>query len=262
MAIYEYKYRGFRGRVATRTGRILTVFLAEFAFRMKNPWMITLLVLTLALGVFPSVLMMNPGFFLVYLFFWSTIYASIAGGDILAADRKYNTLTLYFSRPITKEDYMAGKFLTMFATVSLVTLLPCLIIIAMIYGIQTSGSDTDVDALARGFIILGILWALLYTAIPMGFSASTTNKWFASAGTFAFMFFSSTIALVFAQFIHRDLGYMSILNDMLIVLAGYGELSDGASYYIPELAVLSMLVMSVGFLGWAYLQVKKLDLSE
>ena len=262
MAIYDYKYRGFHGKVGGRLDRIWTVFAAEFAFRMKNVWMIMLLVLTLALGVFPSIMMMEPLGFFFYLFVWATLYTAVAGGDILSSDRKYNTVTLYFSRPITKDDYFAGKFLTLYTIISLVCLLPCLIMIMMIYGIGEDVLTFDVAPAARGFLVLGLLWNLLFTAIAMGFSSTTTNQWFATVGTFAFLFISSLLGGLFSIFIHRDFGYLNINTDLSIMLNHFGGFEQMESYYRWEPALAAILLMSGFFLALAYMQTKRMDLSE
>jgi ABC-type transport system involved in multi-copper enzyme maturation permease subunit len=208
--------------------------------------------------------MMDPFMFLVWIYIWSTIFTCVAGGDILASDRKFNTVTLYFSRPIQKDDYFVGKFLTMFAMVSLVCLLPSIIQIAMVYGVYTGmeGADIDVNEMARGFLVLGILMTFVFACIAMAFSSITKSRGFASLGIFVFIFMSEIISNVFAYIVDRNFGYMSIMSDLGMVLAHAADFDTSASFYQWHLALAALIIMSGFFLGLSYMQIKRMDLSE
>ncbi len=268
MAIYDEKYRSFKGEVGGRFSRIWTIFTAEFVFRMKNPWNIALLGVTLFFGLFPTIFMRNPFLFLVWSFIWSIIFTSVAGGDLLSSDRKFNTVTLYFSRPLEKIDYFLGKVATSFTLMGLVTFIPCLIMSLVVYGTfkgdaeLVSGISFDVDRMAGAIIFMGIIWAILFGSISLMFSSFTKNRWYATAGIFAFIFFSELIGGLMAWLIHRDFGYVSITNDLAQLLVGLADVTTTASYYQWEVGLGYMVGLSIFSLLVSYLQIKRMDMSE
>jgi hypothetical protein len=52
----------------------------------------------------------------------------LAGAGIIANDRKFNALQIYFSKPVNFWDYIFGKFLTLALYCSAVTVVPCLLL--------------------------------------------------------------------------------------------------------------------------------------
>jgi ABC-2 type transport system permease protein len=268
VAIYDKKYRSFKGEVGGRFSRIWTIFTAEFVFRMKNPWNIGLLVVTLFFGLLPSVILRDPVIFLVNTFVWSTIFTAVAGGDILSSDRKYNTVTLYFSRPVKKTDYFIGKVITAFTLIGLVTFIPCIIMMAIVYGAfgddatLFTGDSYNVGRMVISLFITGFVWALLFSAISLFFSSLTKNRWFATAGIFSFIIFSEILAGLMAGMAHRDFGYISIINDLLRILTGIGDVDTAASYYQWEMALVYIAGLSVACLLVVYHQIKRMDMSE
>lgn len=52
------------------------------------------------------------------------IVALVAGAGCIAADNRANALIVYLARPITKLDYLFGKWLALFLTLSFVTVMP------------------------------------------------------------------------------------------------------------------------------------------
>ncbi len=60
--------------------------------------------------------------------FFVIIVIILAGAGLIAQDRQYKALSVYFSKPVTFWDYIGGKFLIIGFYASLVTLLPGLIL--------------------------------------------------------------------------------------------------------------------------------------
>jgi len=60
--------------------------------------------------------------------FFVIIVIILAGAGLIAQERKYKALSVYFSKPVTFWDYIGGKFLIIGFYASLVTLLPGLIL--------------------------------------------------------------------------------------------------------------------------------------
>jgi hypothetical protein len=60
--------------------------------------------------------------------FAAVIFPSVVAAGLLASDRRTGGLQIYFSRPITKLDYMLGKILAATCFVALTTVVPCLLL--------------------------------------------------------------------------------------------------------------------------------------
>lgn len=96
--------------------------LGDFAFLTND---------TAALSFFE----VNPVFFMRYfsewLLFMIVLLLVFCGAGLIADDLKYNSLQLYFSRPITKKDYVLGKASVIVFFLSLITVVPGLVFVVM-----------------------------------------------------------------------------------------------------------------------------------
>lgn len=77
----------------------------------------------------------NPVFFMRYfsewLLFMIVLLLVFCGAGLIADDLKYNSLQLYFSRPLTKKDYVLGKASVIVFFLSLITVVPGLVFVVM-----------------------------------------------------------------------------------------------------------------------------------
>ncbi|MEE8105562.1 MAG: hypothetical protein V3T86_08525 [Planctomycetota bacterium] len=126
------------------------------------------------------------------LFTWvqipAVLLAAIVGGPLIAEDRRSHSLPLYFSRPITHLTYTLGKFLTIFAYLSLPILLPSI----GMYMIDVSLSPAQghwleqFPSLLRAMACAGLLIAVL-ASVSLGASSLCTRNNYAIALVFTSM---------------------------------------------------------------------------
>jgi ABC-type transport system involved in multi-copper enzyme maturation permease subunit len=177
MGIYEQSYRRFEGKLHGWLGRVFTIFKNEFIRRLKNKWILILLILSWAFGVLP-ILFGAPYFaYFIFSFIWLLFFTTVVGGPILAEDFQYNTVTLYLSRPLKRFDYFLGKYLTLFALISLIALIPNILLSFYIIGVQydTPSGNLDYYRFSYSFIGIGVLMTFVFTNIGMAFSVMTNN---------------------------------------------------------------------------------------
>ena len=217
MGIYKQTYRKFEGKLQGRLVRITTILKNEFMRRLRNKWILTLLILSWAIGVFPIFTGANFMLYFILSFIWLLLFTAIAGGPILSEDLQYNAITLYLSRPLQRVDYFLGKYLTLFCLVSLIALLPNIFIAGFIIGVlyDTSVEDFDFYRFAFSLIGIGLLMTFVFTNIGLALSASTKNHKYASGGIFAFIFFSNIISLALSN-LYDDIIYCSIWANLMI----------------------------------------------
>lgn len=83
------------------------------------------------------------------------VVAAVTCAGILSADRRANALHLYFSRPVTRRDYLAGKTLTVIAFTSMVSFLPAI----LVWGEAVALQKEFADAMRIAWVPLSIVAA-------------------------------------------------------------------------------------------------------
>lgn len=127
-------------------------------------------------------------------FIFMYLMAAYAGAGLIANDMRTGGLLLYLSRPLTLGDYIFGKFSILFASLSMVTLVPNLV---LFFGARSLAPDVlgDLSHLLLIPKIIGFSLVLILPVIGvvLVMSALARNPRFAGLGFF-FVFVGSTIA--------------------------------------------------------------------
>jgi ABC-2 type transport system permease protein len=152
MPIYDLSYRHWEGslhgperrwRVIAEAGIRLLLSYKLFVFLLMLAW------IPFFIQAFMLYMIMvkgaNLGFTLGAGFFQSAYYVQFfplvlvtiyAGSGLIASDLAANALPLYFSKPITRLDYIAGKFGVIAAFLALVFLAPVLLLFLFAVGVS------------------------------------------------------------------------------------------------------------------------------
>ena len=95
----------------------------------------------------------------------------IATGSI-AADNRANALMVYLSKPITKGDYLLGKWMGIFLTLWAVALLPCLLLFLFCMVLYTNdGFLKENPTLILRILLSSLIPPLIHTSVLIGLSA-------------------------------------------------------------------------------------------
>jgi ABC-2 type transport system permease protein len=123
----------------------------------------------------------------------SMILVVMVGPDLISQDLRYNALPLYFSRPLRRIDYFAGKLGVIAAFLGMVIIVPSLI--AYVLGLLFSLDITiirDTFHILVASIVYGLVIAVSAGLLMLALSSLTRNSryislmWFAVwIGTFA-----------------------------------------------------------------------------
>jgi len=156
MPIYDLSYRRIEGVRYAQNARFLPIIALGFRHYFKKkanlvlvlagliPWIIGMFVILLPTIFADSDVISGMSSKLVRLLhvspdsanlaiatasYWFVVFIAIgAGAGAVANDVTSNALEIYFSRPITRFDYLLGKFGSIFALTSLVSLAPLLVV--------------------------------------------------------------------------------------------------------------------------------------
>lgn len=129
---------------------------------------------------------------------WMLLMSALAGAGLIANDMRTGGLLLYLSRPLTLTDYIFGKVTILFASLSMVTLVPGLV---LFLGARSLAPDVLGDAshllLIPKIIAFSLVLVLPTTGLVLVMSALARNARFAGLGFF-FVFVGSTVAQAIA----------------------------------------------------------------
>jgi ABC-type transport system involved in multi-copper enzyme maturation permease subunit len=130
--------------------------------------------------------------------FFLFLIALLIGTGAIASDIRANALQVYLAKPITKGDYILGKWMSTFIPIYLVAMLPALGLYIFCL-LNFSGKFWHEDP----YLILRLLAAtavpaLIHASLLLGFSAWSRTSFMAGAIYAAFFFVSGVIANVVA----------------------------------------------------------------
>jgi ABC-type transport system involved in multi-copper enzyme maturation permease subunit len=270
MGIHDTGYRTFKGRVGGRLERIWAIFIQEFNFKIRQRNTIIMLILCYALGVFPTVLFTYvlisfsivagedaaSNIFSLYfslLFIWIIIYTTIMGSTLISNDLKHNSIILYFSRPLTKEDYFLGKMLSIFVLILLVTLIPALFMSITILGLATEELTKymDIVRVVSTIISISIFMAFVFSTLSLILSSMTKNYLYAGVGIFTLLAFSNIIAILFSEIVNDNFALLSIWHNFVVMAddgAGFNNMDK--FHWYNSLGILTTVSLISMFGAW------------
>jgi len=140
----------------------------------------------------------NPG-----LLFLMVMVLVLAGAGLVSDDLKFNSLQLYFSRPLRKRDYLGGKMLTLLFFLLLMTLLPGLLFV--VFKIVFSASFAFLKSypwLPVSVAAFSIFLSFFLTLYSLFLSSLSRNRRFVSILIFLVYVVSDIFFGIFNEIFH------------------------------------------------------------
>jgi ABC-2 type transport system permease protein len=135
-------------------------------------------------------LKINGTFFLTFMgvqSFFAVLLAALAGPGLVAPDLANNALPLYFSRPLSRLDYVLARLLVLAGLLALVTWIPGLLLFGAQVGMADWGWFKENWTLGGAVFAGFALWSLLLGLVAMASSAYA--RWRIIAGALVLGFF-------------------------------------------------------------------------
>ncbi|MXW24397.1 MAG: ABC transporter permease subunit [Chloroflexi bacterium] len=157
------------------------------------------------------------------------LFVAAIASDIVGNDRRTNTLALYFSRPIERDDYALAKIAALCSGLLALTVLPQLLMFA---GNALGASDgldwvrDNADELPR-IIASGVLLCLAFGSLGVLIASYAERRAFAMISVIAIFLVSFTVVGVVVSEIDNDQMRWAIFLSPLHVV-------DGSTHYIFE----------------------------
>jgi ABC-2 type transport system permease protein len=219
--IYDRGYQHYDG---PRLGRrhafwALTRYSMKRALGIKKGWtskvvpillyVAVALVVVIPLGVeafIPSAEVLNYWDFFTFIFVIEGIFVATIAPEMLCGDRRENVLSLYFSRAITRMDYLLAKLVAASILTLTISLVP-----VMVYWLGRQFLDdkpmtaikNNADDLGR-IVICGALIAAFLGALGLAISSFTGRKSIAVAIIIVGFVISTSLALALAAAVNTD----------------------------------------------------------
>ena len=204
MAVYKRTYKGYAGERTPAWSRFLILPRYSFSRLFQSKFLVLFM---MACFFFPlgcagfiylshnlsfletfnihasNLIQINAKFFYVYCTVqaaFAYLLTALVGPGLISPDLVNNALPLYFCRPFTRTEYVAGKMSVLVYLLSLITWIPGLILFA----IQSSLAGWDwarTNLWIAGAIVAGsLLWITVLSLLAMALSAWV--KWRIAAG--------------------------------------------------------------------------------
>lgn len=149
---------------------------------------------------------------------WLFGIALLVGAGCIASDNRANALQVYLSKPITKLDYLLGKWMGIFLTVSVVALAPALLTyLALGAACASRGYFTKEPTLILQIVLASLLPGIMHASLLVGFSAWSSSSRVAGALYAAFYFVGEALVGILWLVLHGRAPNKGILLQHLSV---------------------------------------------
>jgi ABC-2 type transport system permease protein len=268
MPIYEEAYRSWEGRLIPRPKTFLVIAKTGIR-RLWKKGMILFVLLAYIPLVIPAVqifiasridegselvqtvkqLQINPDFFFTFLkgqMFFFILILIFSGAGLIASDRRCNALTLYFSKPVSFWDYVAGKWLVVGFYGMLVTAVPSLILFLLRVFLARDMTFFN----AYFWIPLASIGTTLLAVLTLGglvLALSSISKSARSAAVFffAFIMFTDLFRMILSKI--PEVGLISLTRDLYQVASRLFGLQPQDPFPVWA-AVIVLAAVNIGFL--------------
>jgi ABC-2 type transport system permease protein len=139
-------------------------------------------------------------YFLTWELGFSMLLVLLAGPNLVSQDLRYNALPLYFSRPLRRLDYFAGKLGVIAALIGLIVIGP--ILVAYTLGLLFSLDITivrDTLPILIGSIVYGLVIAISAGLMMLAMSSLTRNSRYVALLWLGLWIITGTVSFVLIQ---------------------------------------------------------------
>ena len=214
MAIYDQSYTPWTGTYSSRAARVRAMIAMEIAQPFKNLWV--LLTVLVAFSIVGSWLLLlffatssqvvppfavgnhiyRQGFYNFQLFSMILMVLSgTVGASLIARDVRHRALLMYFSRSITRADYLLGKFLSLVLFLMIVSFGPGLLLFLGQLGMGQERLSFGQRMADLGSIALhSLIMTVPMSAVVLAFSSMTKRTYLAAILWASFFFISVSLS--------------------------------------------------------------------
>ncbi len=281
--IFDRGYRHYDGeRLGRRHARrALIGYSVKRAMGIKKSWTAKVIpmflyiavsmpvIITLGIRAFlPSAEVLDYGEFFGFVFVLQGIFAATVAPEMLCPDRHEKVLSLYFSRAITRFDYIISKLTATALLMTTMSLVPAAILWLgrqLLEDSPLSAMRSNIDDLGR-VILAGVLISFYIGAVSLMIASFTGRKSIAVAVIIILVAISTSLAFALAEAIDHDWnsylvflspvstveGMSLTLFDLTDMMETFGD-GDILPFWNYAAAMLATITIALGVMLWRYL---------
>jgi ABC-type transport system involved in multi-copper enzyme maturation permease subunit len=272
MSVYKHSYRAYTGEITPLWSRVIV--LARYAF--AEAWSSKITVALFTLSLLPTIVFLvliyvdnNPlvralimkrsqdGFVIDARYFlgiletqaWIALAITAwVAPRLISFDLSDSALPILLSHPISRFGYAFGKFIALFASLSAVTWVPCLLLFA--YQGYSSPQPWTVANLqiASGLFLGSIIWIAFLSILGLALSSWVKWRIVATGIIFAAIFVPAGVGGVMSAILRTKWGFLLNIPYMMSLLwrrlLGAPDLSIFGAASLPTASIFAMLSLA------------------
>jgi ABC-2 type transport system permease protein len=186
------------------------------------------------------------------------LVATAVGSGSIADDLANRSITLYLSRPVRLEDYLAAKVAAVGTWIAIAAVGPGLIGVTIVAALGVVPFGVSFGAFG-GFLAVGLLTTFFFTALGIGLSALTSRPVFAGVGIFGITLSAEiSAAAIDGATNNASVLYMSPIDDIQTVAAAAFRTS-GSTSIDPWAAAVVLLASGAALFLLAWLRLRRVE---
>ncbi len=194
-----------------------------------------------------------------FLMFMLVILTLFAGAELISRDLRYKSLSLYLSRPLTKLDYLKGKFSTIIFYLLLFTLLPgyLLILAKFLFAEHFSISITVVI----GSFFYPLLFSMFFSSFILMLSSFSPSSRFINIVFIGTYFVSDIIAKILSNIFHISFYNIISIKELFVNSAKliFGVYDKSRNIVDLYLSIVIILLLTIVFFVTIFFKIKKAE---
>jgi ABC-2 type transport system permease protein len=182
------------------------------------------------------------------------LLTALTGPSLVSPDLANGALPLYFSRPFSRSEYVAGKMALLLSVLALITWVPALVLFAIKSSLSGWSWAASNLWLAGGFVFGLLIWSFILSLIALAISAWV--KWRIAAGAMVLaVFFAGTgFGSAINAVMRTEYGALISLTRMMrIIWADLLRYDNGAQLTAP----IAWAVLALACLACVWLLAKR-----
>ena len=247
-SIYDLGYRHYTGPRLGRPHAIVAMYVQSLRSIFGigrpltskiGPWLLTAAAYVPAfvqLGVASistgELEVLEPHDYYTYIQIVLALFVAVVAPELAGRDQRSQTLSLYFSRAIVRDDYALAKYSALVTAMLGLTLLPqILLFIGNGVALDDLGGYvedqwSDLPAAAASAILI----CLLFAGVGLAISAQTARRAYSTIAIIAVFVISSVVGLTLVESIEGDGGRYGILVSLFSIVEGLTYWLFGATF--------------------------------
>lgn len=271
MAVYKRSYKGYAGeytpewsrfRVLTRyasRGLFKSKFLTGFFVFCLFPFLVTALLIYLnhnatilaMLKFGKNVINIDNAFFSRYMqtqIGFAFLLTAFVGPGLISPDLGNNALVLYFCRPFSRTEYVAGKLMVLAALLSYITWIPGLILFAIEGSLSGWSWMVSNFYIAVAILTSSLLMIVVLSLLALALSAWVKWKPVAGALVLGVLFFGTGFGAAINGIMRTSEGHLFSIPTLLEIVTHSLFRQERLTDLPPLEAFVALLVIAGGCL--------------